>query len=110
METTFNFKQDTELIYALHPTSEIILHINRLNNSKASLYFTNQLNEEIDIPSGFIIYHIKNPNSEVFFRIKLQPNETTNDYTLYWRKNYDIVYNGETIYNIRNEKTWTLYN
>jgi hypothetical protein len=110
METTFNFKQDTELIYALHPTSEIILHINRLNNSKASLYFTNQLNEEIDIPSGFIIYHIKKPNSVDFFRIKLQPNETTNDYTLYWRKNYDIVYNGETIYNIRNEKTWTLYN
>ena len=43
METTFNFKNtDTEFIYALHPKSEIILHITRKNNSKATLYFTNQ--------------------------------------------------------------------
>ena len=39
----------------------------------------------------------------------LHPNET-NDYTLFWRKNYDIVYNGETLYNIRNDRTWTIFN
>jgi hypothetical protein len=106
METTFNFTNaDTEYIYALHPKSEIILHITRKNNSSATLYFTNQLNEEIDIPSGFIIYK----NNKNNMNILLHPNET-NDYTLYWRKNYDVVYNGETLYNIRNEKTWTIYN
>jgi hypothetical protein len=102
METIFNFaKQNTEFIYALHPKSEIILRISRINNSTAYLYFTNQLNEKIDIPSEFIIYHKR----EVLY-----PDVETNDYTLYLRKNYDIVYNGETLFNIRNEKTWTIYN
>ena len=105
METTFNFSnKDTEFIYALHPKSEIILHIKRENNSSATLYFTNQLNEEIDIPSDFKVY--KNKNN---MNVLLHPNET-NDYTLYWRKNYDIVYNGDTLYNIRNDRTWTIYN
>ena len=103
METTFNFSNDnpnTEFIYALHPKSKIILHIKRKNNSSATLYFTNQLNEKIDIPSDFFVY--RNHNI-------LLPNET-NDYTLYWRKNYDVIYNGETLYNIRNDRTWTIYN
>ena len=101
METTFNFSnRNIEFIYALHPKSEIILHIKRKNNKVAKLYFTNQLNEKIDIPPEFIVYQnskIKNPNE-------------TDDYTLHWNKNYDIVYNGETLYNIRNERTWTIYN
>ena len=101
METTFNFSnRNTEFIYALHPKSQIILHIKRKNNKVATLYFTNQLNEKIDIPPEFFIYQnndIKNPNE-------------THDYTLHWNKNYDIVYDGETLYNIRNERTWTIYN
>ena len=102
METTFNFnKHNIEFIYSLHPKSEIILHIKRKNNSVATLYFTNQLNEKIDIPSEFIVLQDK----EI-----LHPNEETDDYTLYWKKNYDIVYDGETLYNIRNERTWTIYN
>ena len=105
METIFNFSnKDTEFIYSLHPKSEIILHIKRKCKSFATLYFTNQLNEEIDIPPNFIVYKHKNT-----ILLPLHPNET-NDYTLFWRKNYDIVYNGETLYNIRNDRTWTIFN
>ena len=101
METTFNFSNDdAEYIYALHPKSEIILHIKRIKNSTATLFFTNQLNNGISIPSDFIIYH----NGEV-----LEPSDRYS-YTLYWSKNYDVAYNGETLYNIRKEKTWTIYN
>ena len=101
METTFNFSnQNTEYIYSLHPKSEIILHIKRKNNSIARLYFTNQLNEKINIPSDFIVY--KNN--------KIQTPNDLYEYTLYWYRDYDIVYNGETLYNIRNERTWTIYN
>ena len=101
METTFNFtNNNTEYIYSLHPKSKIILHIKRKNNSSASLYFTDQLNIKINIPSDFMVLANK----------KIQEPNETNDYTLYWRKNYDIVYNGETLYNIRNERTWTIYN
>ena len=38
------------------------------------------------------------------------PNEANNEYILFSRKNYDIMYNGETLYNIRSEPTWTIYN
>ena len=102
METIFNFaNKNTEFIYSLHLKSEIILHMKRKSKSAATLYFTNQLNETIDIPSEFIVYQ----NIDI-----LQPNNETNDYTLYWRKNYDIVYRGDTLYNIRPERTWTIYN
>jgi hypothetical protein len=105
METIFNFSNnDTEFIYALHPKSKIILHMKQKNNSCASLYFTNQLNEEIDIPSEFIVY-----KNYINITTLLHPNET-NNYTLYCRKNYDIVYNGETLFNIRNNRTWIIYN
>ena len=101
METMFNFSnKDTEFIYSLHPKSKIILHIKRKNNSSAILFFTNQINNDIDIPSEFFIYH----NNQV-----LKPTHKYS-YTLYWNKNYDVVYNGETLYNIRKEKTWTIYN
>ena len=101
METTFNFSnKGTEFIYALHPKSEIILRIKRKNNSIATLYFTNQLNENIKIPSEFIVYQ----DTEI-----LNPNNYTDDYTLYWRNKYDIVYRGETLFNFVKEKTWTIY-
>ena len=102
METTFNFSNvNTQYIYALRPRFDIFLRITRKNNSSATLYFTNQLNEKIDIPSEFVVYQ----NQEI-----LQPNEETDDYTLYWKKNYDIVYNGETLYNIRNNRRLIIYN
>ena len=56
METTFEFlKPSMEYIYSLHPKSEIILHIKRITIDTASLFFTNQLNQKIDIPSDFIL-------------------------------------------------------
>jgi hypothetical protein len=105
METIFDFSnKDTEFIYSLHPKSKIILHIKRKNKSKATLYFTNQLNEKMDIPSEFTIY--KNINN---IHSLLHPNKT-NNFTLYWFDNYDIEYCGETLYNIRNNRTWIMYN
>jgi hypothetical protein len=103
METIFNFSnEDTEFIYALHPKSEIILHIKRKSKSVACLYFTNQLNNRIGIPSEFIVYQNNN--------IIKPDNENSEGYTLYWSKNYDIVYRGDTLYNIRPERSWTIYN
>jgi len=102
METTFNFSNlHTEFIYSLHPKSEIILHIKRKHKKSARLYFTNQLNERIDIPPEFIVFQ----NNEI-----KPPNEANDEYILYSFRNYDIMYNGETLYNIRSEPTWTIYN
>lgn len=105
METIYDFSNpNTEYIYSLHPKSQILLHIKRQINSTAQLYFTNQLNAKIDIPSGFILLKKK--------LIQL-PNEN-NEYSLKWERDYDIIYNGNTICNIRTDKTnhnvWIIYN
>ena len=107
METIYNFSDSTtEYIYSLHSKSEIILHIKRITIDTASLYFTNQLNQKIDIPSDFILFK----NGKM---VKLE----TKEYLMYWCKNYDIVYNGDTICNIRPKEKrsvfpniWTIYN
>jgi hypothetical protein len=107
METIFNFSNDnTEYIYALHPKSKIILHIkpDSDSNTKSFLYFTDGVNNKIDIPSGFIIYKKERKYGKI-----LLPNEI-NEYILYWAKNYDLVYNGETLCNIRSIKTPSIYN
>jgi hypothetical protein len=106
METTFEFlKPSMEYIYSLHPKSEIILHIKRKNKHYAILYFTNQLNEIIAIPSEFNVYKKNNNNHQLIY-----PKETNDYYILYSTKNYDIGYKGSTLFNIRNERTWTIYN
>lgn len=102
METSFDFSdRNAEYIYSLHPKSEIILHIKRIHKTIATLYFTNQLNKKIEVPSDFIVYK----NNEI-----QDSNINNHEYSLLWNKNYDIVYNGETLFNIRNERKWTIYN
>ena len=104
METIYDFSNpNTEYIYSLHPKSEILLHIKRQSNSTAILYFTNQLNTKIEIPSEFFLFYKSR---------ELLPTEN-NEYPLKWEKDYDIVYNGETICNIRTDtmpNLWIIYN
>ena len=103
METIYDFSNpNTEYIYSLHPKSKIILHIKRESSSTAALYFTNQLNTKIDIPSEFILLYNKRKQRK-------RPNEK-NEFPLKWEKDYDVVYNGETLFNIRNVKTPSVYN
>jgi len=108
METIYDFSNpNTEYIYSLHPKSEILLHIKRQSNSTANLYFTNQLNTKIDIPSEFFLIY------KSIIKNIIQLPTGNNEYRLKWERDYDIVYNGETICNIRTEQTpnvWIIYN
>ena len=108
METIYDFSNpNTEYIYSLHPKSEILLHIKRATNSTAILYFTNQINTKIDIPSGFFLIY-NNIEKKI-----IQLQNSKNEFSVEWERDYDIVYNGETICNIRTEKSssiWIIYN
>lgn len=105
METIFNFSNDnTEYIYALEP--KIILHIKPIKPTcsfkhKSILYFTDEVNNRINIPHNFII----NPNK----KRRIIPNEK-NEYTLVWGRNYHFINNEKTLCNIENIKPLSVYN
>jgi hypothetical protein len=108
MATIYDFSNpNTEYIYSLHPKSEILLHIKRETDSTAILYFTNQLNAKIDIPSGFVLIY-NNIEKNI-----IQLQNSKNEFSVNWESDYDILYNGETICNIRTKKSssiWIIYN
>ena len=110
METIFPFsrlpKDNAEFIYSLNPKSTIILHITGKNYSTESLYFTNEMNKKINIPNEyeFIVYKRYSDNE-----LQILNPRKNNTYKLSCSSDYDIFCNCETILNIRNERTWTIW-
>jgi len=109
METIFPFSQtnnNAEFIYSLNPRSTIILHIKSINYSTASLYFTNEMNMKINLPDEyeFIVYNRCSKN-----KLNIINPKKNNTYKLHNNRDYDIVWNGETILNIRNERRWVIW-
>jgi len=108
MKTIFPFSQtnNAEFLYSLNPKSTIILHIKGMNYSSASLYFTNEMNEKINIPDEheFIVYRRYSENE-----LQIINPKKNNMYKLHNNRDYDIIWNDENILNIRNERTWTIW-
>lgn len=81
----------------------VIIHIDTISHSLASLYFTNDFNENIYIPSGFVVY-------EYDFRTKEKvPLKSIQDhFVLCWTDNYTIEHNNKIILDIKNERKWMI--
>jgi hypothetical protein len=71
------------------------------------MYFTDENNNTIDIPNGFVVYRydFQNPNKRV-----IQSSIQNKIYALCWSENYDIEYNGKNIVNINNKRSWIITN
>jgi hypothetical protein len=54
-EKRCNFTNTTNA-YTYSISENVVIHIDTINNSVASLYFTNKSNEKINIPSGIVVY------------------------------------------------------
>jgi len=104
MKTEFPLsKFENEYIYSILPN--IILHIKSINNSIANLYFTNELNHKIDIPSEILLYsYIRGNKNQKYIEYPTEENT----YLLYSNYNYDIKYNGYNVLHIKSKISWDI--
>jgi hypothetical protein len=107
METqTFSFTSG-ENTYNYNISENVVIHIDKISNSVAFLYFTNKSNEKINIPSGLVVYEYDFQTNE---KVMLKPIQQ--HFVLSWTDNYTIEYVFENktivILDIKNERNWTI--
>ena len=102
METTFDFDiDDNEYINSINLTTN--LHIKRLNNSIAILYFTDKMNNKINIPHGLVLHTYD------FQTLAKTVNESTGEYYyLCWTDDYVVELNKKVILSIINKRRWNI--
>ncbi len=102
METTFDFNiNDNEYTYNVNST--INLHIRKINNSVAILYFTDEIGNKINIPDGLIVYTYDYQTNK-----KIIQNHIHQYYPLCWTDDYVIELNEIVLINIRNQRKWNI--
>ena len=103
MKTSFDFiSHDSEYIYNIN--SHIILHITRINNGVALLYFTDEDSNKINIPNNIIVYtyDFQDNNKQIL----LKPIKE--NYALCWTDNYIIELDKNVLINIKNQRKWNI--
>jgi hypothetical protein len=101
MSSTFSFTEPNKYTHQITP--KIILHIYRSNHAVAILKFTDEMSNEIYIPTGFIVY---TKNFQTNQKVILKPIDHI--YALCWSDDYQIEYNNEVILNIAPNRTWNI--
>ena len=103
---TFSFTNPSNT-YTYNIREDVVIHIDNINNSVATLYFTNKSNEKINIPSGLVVYEYDFQTKE---KVLLKPIQQ--HFVLCWTDNYNIEYVFENktilILDIKNERKWTI--
>lgn len=103
METSFDFNMiNNEYKYNINPNT--ILHINQINNSVAVLYFTDEMNNIINIPSSIVVYtyDYQNKNNKVVHTAIRQ------EYPLCWTDDYIVELNKNVLLKIKNQRKWNI--
>lgn len=90
--------------YRCQIESNIILHIKRMNHPIAMLYFTDEMDNKINIPTNIVVYKY---NYNSYQKVILKSSHEI--YALYWKDNYAIEYNDKKIIDIENRRRWTVY-
>jgi hypothetical protein len=102
METTFDFTTtDNKYIYNMNSTT--ILLIKRINHSVAVLYFTDKMNNKIDIPDDIVIYTYDYQTNK-----KVIQKAIRQDYLLCWTDDYVVELNNIELINIKNQRKWNI--
>ncbi len=90
--------------YTYSISENVVIHIDKINNSVASLYFTNKSNEKINIPSGIVVYEYDFQTNK-----KVSLNPIKEHFVLCWTDNYTIEHDNKIILDIKNERKWTIH-
>lgn len=97
MENSFD-STPTENDYIYDINSNTKLYIKPVNKTVSILYFTDELNNIINIPSGIIVYKYNYPNTKI--REIYSPMDDKS-YQLYSTDNYTIELDGNLVLNIK---------
>lgn len=102
METRFDFeKYNNE--YTHNIDLQTILHIKRISHSVALLYFTDEMNNNTNIPNDIIVYTYDYENNN---KILIKP--TMHYFPLCWTDDYTIIQNEKLLLNIRKQRKWNI--
>jgi len=94
--TQYNFNEPNG--YTREIDSNTKMHIKPINNSISMLYFTNELNQSINIPDGISVVY--NNNSHLL--------PVKNSYFLNWTDKYDVYLNFRIILSLKPERIWAI--
>lgn len=104
MKSTFNFSNpDNQYIHEIRP--ELLVHINRISPSVASLTFTDECNNKVPIPNEIKVYTFDYTKTQ--YKVFVKPS-INNDYALCWTDNYTVEWNDEIVLNIKNKRSWKI--
>jgi hypothetical protein len=97
---TFDFaKTDNKYLYNI--SSNMLLHIKRINHNVAILYFTDEMNNKINVPDDIVVYTNDYQNSNKIIIEKLF-SFTQDYYPLCWTdKNKKIL-------SLNNQRKWDI--
>jgi hypothetical protein len=104
METKFDFSNDNNA-YIHKIDQDIILHIKRINNSVANLYFTDEKLNKINIPDKIFVFTYNYENRHE----KIPVQKINQGYILCWTDNYTVEFNKKVLINIKNQRQWNIY-
>lgn len=103
MKSTFDFfNPKQEYFYEINP--EIILCIKRISHSVAHLYFIDNCENRINIPTNLSIYSFDFQN--ISKRVLLEPIQQ--EYLLCWTENYEIEWSGEIKMVFQSQRQWDI--
>jgi hypothetical protein len=102
METTFDF-ENYNSEYTYNVNYNVILHIKRINHAVAILYFTDEMNNKMNIPDDILVYTYDYSDNK---RVLLKPIKQ--EYALCWTDNYEIELNKNILINIKNQRKWNI--
>jgi hypothetical protein len=102
MNTIFDFGiLNSEYIYNIN--SNLILHIKQINHGVAMLYFTDELNNKINIPNDILVYTYNYDDSK-----KVLLKSINQEYALCWTDDYVVELNKNVLLNIQNQRKWNI--
>lgn len=102
MTQTFNgsFSFKNQIITETRLLADVSVRIERRGPAIARVYFVNNGGAEVAIPNGFSITDITN-------NVQVQ-QYPVGSFTLSWIDSYDILFNGEVVLSVNNQRQWSV--
>jgi hypothetical protein len=103
--TIFNFEATVRYSYKLKENT--FFHLEKITESIARLYFTDEHNSLIEKPTIFHLESYKYDGDDIEY---VMEKYIDNNYYLCWSDSYSITYDQIVIMTIDSQRTWNIHN